>query len=398
MLKLCSSVIMLLAGVAHGDYGDQFREPNDNIPIPTTCRLSLAGLGAEVPVLCRPAKFGDKSTLVTDSQRPNKVFMDRTRPMMLAEELDACDRTKLCIGDACMGKVVVVQRGACSFYQKALNIMYASDGNAAAIIIFDSQESGNGWPLTMTRGDEPKAETEKFASMPVVSMMKDSGDAVIKMMQKNPNAEAKFGLNMPGGGGWEHLENRFAILKQLQNPENHKRAELFHNLGAAISSSTMKEHHLAIDAAEASAHLQESKATLALLKELYDREYKYAGKAHTACRLAKYAKDANEVRTLLDQAQDDIQGTDYGNVFPPTSSRHICEIFDLYMKERSENSFTDTFNMFLHSKMNPDGGTSGKAVALDPSGSTDEARKFWGGDSKKYTESRLEGFSPLQID
>jgi len=376
MVRLYSPVILLLANVAHCDYGEQFRAKVDNIPLPSTCQVTI-GSDNTAPVLCRPAKFGDVSTIDNENSRPSKIFMDRARPMILAEPVDACDKNSLCQDDACQGKVVVVQRGTCSFYQKALNVMWATDGHAAGLIIIDSKESENGWPITMTRGAEAKSETEKWASIPVVSMMKDDGDKVMEGLQQG--AEGSLHLTLATKGSWEHFENEYAIRKELQKPENHKKAELYHNLGAAISSASMSHHLDAIDAVETSYMLKNTKDSLLLLERLYEKELMYLGKAFTGCRLANYATDLNAAKKLINQAQHDYHGIDYGNVYPEPYSRHVCSVVEEYTKEHTTaDEFSGkTFYEFLEEHFNPDGAKDGEKMNPAAGGEVEDVNRKW---------------------
>merc|ERR1711865_1125605 len=122
---------------------------------------------------------------------------------------------------------------------------------------------------------------------------------VMKGLQQG--AEGSLHLTLATKGSWEHFENEYAIRKELQKPENHKKAELYHNLGAAISSASMSHHLDAIDAVETSYMLKNTKDSLLLLERLYEKELMYLGKAFTGCRLANYATDLNAAKKLINQ-------------------------------------------------------------------------------------------------
>jgi len=272
--------------------------------------------------------------------------MDRARQAILAEPLDACN-SDMCDKDVCKGKVVLVRRGGCSFYKKALNIMRGSDGLVSAILIYDTAETTNGWPITMTRGADPKHDTERWAGVPVLSLLKKDGETIAHSIQSGAEPSLSIHFNRED---WIHSENEYAIRQQLLNPSQQSSHELWHNLGASISSASPYRYQDAIDALETSASIKPTEENLNTLGKLYYNEAMYLGMAITRCRQIAFMRDAKEIHEARDQAQSDFRATAVGNTHPSgrAAEDHICERVTHMEEKRRTLLPHEKFDTFFH--------------------------------------------------
>jgi hypothetical protein len=79
---------------------------------------------------CKPANFGDKLTGSRESWQPDdKTALDRSLQVVLTDPADGCSPDTKCVAGpnntavGCTGKIVLIKRGVCPFYQKACNMM-----------------------------------------------------------------------------------------------------------------------------------------------------------------------------------------------------------------------------------------------------------------------------------
>jgi len=109
-----------------------------------------------------------------------------------------------CGASGCANKVLLVRRGSCAFHEK---FEAAKARGVAALLVVDTEDASEGTPLlTLTRGEKDEAkDTEEDAdgNPLVVSISKEQGDAIIKMVQyqtanKVPASKAaSFTINVP---------------------------------------------------------------------------------------------------------------------------------------------------------------------------------------------------------
>jgi len=346
-------VLAVLFSVAHcTKYGAQFLNPWKRIPMPTTCVVETnrtTGMG--LPVLCRPAQFGDQTTFETAGQRTNKAMLDRSRAVVVADPIDACQRDELCANKSCEGMIVLAMRGTCPFYEKALNVMYSSDGMAAALLIVDSQPSPNGLPITMTRGDAPIHDTERWASIPVVAILKQDGDALVNFM-KDTGEASKLGIQFTEGG-WQHVENEYTIRQQLLSKSSQDDYTLWHNLGAAIGSSSQDRNQEAIDAVEAAVAIKPTMESLDILQDLYYREAMYLGMAFTSCRQASLSQDPEEVEAKKEKGFEDYLMTLKGVKKLREHHVHFCDQVEQYQQFLATSGLTRTIYEYIEVSSGP---------------------------------------------
>merc|ERR1712153_255685 len=93
---------------------------------------------------------------------------------------------------------------------------------------------------------------------------------------------------------WLHAENENMIRHALLKEENQNDQGLWHNLGAAISSSANQRMQQAIDALEASVAIKPTSVSLEILEKIYWKEAQYQGAAWTACRQLQFIQDQTE--------------------------------------------------------------------------------------------------------
>merc|ERR1719473_1443573 len=138
-------------------------------------------------IWCRPAKFGDQYTQDRPNSRPGKNTMAQPKYLTIANSENACD-DKVCDGGVCDSKVVLVFRGGCGFYDKAKNVWASSKGQAAAIMVADTQNTNaNGLPITMSRGNkgDTKHDYERFLGTPVTAILKEAGEQLRALLEED---------------------------------------------------------------------------------------------------------------------------------------------------------------------------------------------------------------------
>ena len=92
-------------------------------------------------------------------------------PLVVASPLQGCGTTSPFVAGSLTGKAVLIERGTCGFYEKAIN---AQKAGAAAVVIFNNVAG----PFAGTVA--PVAPATEPVSIPVVTISRESAQAVIR--------------------------------------------------------------------------------------------------------------------------------------------------------------------------------------------------------------------------
>jgi hypothetical protein len=144
---------------------------------PQICSLTNPKKDA-FPMMCKPADFGDALTGPKESwHRDDKTALDRSRQVVLTDPADGCSPDTKCVAGpnntdvGCTGKIVLIKRGVCPFYQKACNMMMPHKvGHSTAIIWLNLSVPPLGSPRSATRPrPSPSTTTARRRAAPTRS-------------------------------------------------------------------------------------------------------------------------------------------------------------------------------------------------------------------------------------
>jgi hypothetical protein len=252
--------------------------------------------------------------------------MDRARPVMIPTAEDACADT-VCNNGVCDGKVVVVFRGGCGFYQKGLNVMKSSSGQAAGLIVADNADSKA--LITLIRGGPQVDKIEKTFSIPVVAVLKKTGDDIKQALSGGEELVAFF--DFPH---WEDREREWEIRMAIDTGvESDDPALGYHNLAIALSNQGQSRMKEAIEALETSVRLKPSLEAFDMLAELHRGQNAYYEAAVVKCRAASLAnaealknlKRDTKGASLKTAAQQLFTGSKEASL-PGNKGKHVCDI------------------------------------------------------------------------
>jgi hypothetical protein len=254
--------------------------------------------------------------------------MDRARPVVVPTSEDACAEN-VCSAKACDGKVVLVFRGGCGFYQKGLNVMKSSGGQAAGLIVADNADGKA--LITLIRGTPKVDKIEKTFSIPVVAVLKKTGDEIKKALAEGAELSAMF--HFPG---WEDREKEWEIRKGIEaNVESQANdpALGYHNLAIALSNQGTVRIKEAIEALEMSIAIKASLEALNMMAEMHKGQKKYYEAARAKCKGAVFARAEamkkltrdTKSTTLRAAAQQLFGGSEEANL-PENEGKHVCDI------------------------------------------------------------------------
>jgi tetratricopeptide (TPR) repeat protein len=159
---------------------------------PCMLRATMADPQIDVLLPCRHARFGT-------------ISVNMTSGLVAASPPDACSP----LGVHTSADILLVPRGKCSFYSKAVQAMRA---NVGALIISDSKVGDEIITLIRAEKQEKRDPVENERPIPVISVLKETGDFLAKL---GPSAQVTivFGEpTAPHGTMMERVETGLASL------------------------------------------------------------------------------------------------------------------------------------------------------------------------------------------
>lgn len=296
----------------------------------------------EQSIFCRPAKFGDQYTQANPHARPNKISMAQSRTLTMGNSEDACDE-KVCDGGVCDSKVVLVFRGGCGFYDKAKNVWASSKGQAAAIMVADTQNTNaNGLPITMSRGNkgDTKHDYERFLGTPVTAILKEAGEQLRALLE-----EDKGVLIAMHFGNWLDRENEWRLKTEIKDGTSNT-STTWHNL--AISMMKQGKENEALKAIDYSATLDPTAELFEMQAEIYNNMvYVFKG-ARALCRAALLQRKEEKAQGVRPKksleyrkkAKEMFAETFEGQTLAHSDGDvHICDLKYLYNATRAADCF-----------------------------------------------------------
>jgi hypothetical protein len=137
-----------------------------------------------------------------------------TAKVVWATPADACRKLSTCEGSSsCEGKIIVVVRGNCDFFQK---VMHAQVVGASAVVIVSSNQDSDDELITMSAGDEAAA-----VKIPSVYVLKGTGDRLRRLRHGKSASmpHTVVTLNATGELGNEPMDElMLAALDPLVSP------------------------------------------------------------------------------------------------------------------------------------------------------------------------------------
>jgi cyclophilin family peptidyl-prolyl cis-trans isomerase len=283
---------------------------------------------------CRPANFGDVSTEETGTGvGPFKNLMSsNSYGLVLAEPLDACVEPKKENSNYAR-KVVLAQRGGCSFYKKALNIMKASQGTVAAIIIADNAPNEKGL-ITLVRGQPKRDKIEAYFSVPVVSALYEDGLLLMETLKAKPNMT----MGMSFAKGWENIEREAMIMKNKDESD----PAWWHNYAVSLANQNRRTE--AIEALNRTI-CKVSYESVSMMAKLLEDDGSY-DHCYEAWKLAaKVATDGSTRMKAMKKAQEvykmTYQGSEEQQMELKQKMNHDSDEAQALIKEEKRRPFVD---------------------------------------------------------